>query len=65
MIYIVRKNHSSAYLFLIFIATVTIWDLINRSTDMYAHYSDNGVMPRHVVLTSYWNDSWFSYYMIR
>jgi len=54
----------SLALFRIFIAASSIFDLINRSSDLTAHYSDWGVMPRSLVLAHFQNDLWISFHMM-
>lgn len=50
-------------LFRIFLATSIIFDLISRSRDLVAHYTDFGVMPR-AVLVDYLSDASFSFHII-
>lgn len=38
-------------------------DTVGRWTDLRAHYSDFGVLPRHQLLALAWNDNWFSLHM--
>src|SRR5579872_42470 len=51
-----RIDHRSLAAFRVAIALVMFWDLAVRATDLVAHYTDAGVLPRHVlrdlVLTS-------------
>ena len=46
-----------AYGFLLFCDTVVRW------TDIRAHYSDFGVLPRQELLELAWNENWFSLHM--
>src|SRR5450432_3732577 len=39
--------------FRIGIGLVLIWDLIVRSTDLTAHYTDDGVLPRTVLIDNF------------
>lgn len=45
------------YGFLLFCDTVVRW------TDLRAHYSDFGVLPREALLKLAWNENWFSLHM--
>jgi len=54
----------SLALFRIFIAMTVIGDLINRASDLKAHYADSGVMPRSLVLSYFQNDLWITLHMI-
>jgi hypothetical protein len=46
-----------AYGFILFCDTVVRW------TDLRAHYSDFGVLPRQKLLETAWNEHWFSLHM--
>lgn len=50
----------SLALFRMGIALVLLWDLVDRSQDLVAHYTDFGVLPRDVAISSLlapWNIS--------
>lgn len=46
----------SLALFRVGLAIATIGDLVERSLDLRAHYSDEGIFPRHVLFESYSNN---------
>ena len=46
--------------FRIVMSLVVLGDLANRSTDLVAHYTDQGLMPRSVLLEEVANPWWFS-----
>jgi len=50
--------------FRVFIALVTIGDLMNRWGDIHAHYSDSGVLPRHLVMAHFTSDYWLSVHLM-
>lgn len=39
-------------------------DLADRSTDLFAHYADGGVLPRITVMNYFWNTNWISVHMM-
>lgn len=39
-------------------------DLLDRSSDLQAHYSDSGTLPRPAVLNYFWNTNWISLHMM-
>ncbi len=47
-------------LFRVAIGMMVIGDLWDRSSDLVAHYTDEGVMPRSLVLSHFWN----KYYVV-
>jgi len=54
----------SMALFRIMIALTTIYDCFDRMGDLQAHYSDEGIISRSFVLSSFWNHWWVSIYMM-
>jgi len=54
----------SLALFRVFIALTIVGDVFNRWADIRAHYSDLGVMPRHLVLSHFSNDQWITLHMM-
>eukprot|EP01116_Phalansterium_solitarium_P011134 TRINITY_DN2673_c0_g2_i1.p1 TRINITY_DN2673_c0_g2~~TRINITY_DN2673_c0_g2_i1.p1 ORF type:complete len:697 (+),score=177.83 TRINITY_DN2673_c0_g2_i1:115-2205(+) len=54
----------SLALFRIWFSVAGIFDLLNRYSDLWAHYTDGGVMPRSIVLTNFVSDRWISLHMM-
>lgn len=46
------------------IGLTLLLDLIIRSKDLTAHYTDNGVLPQELLFRSYWNEFHFSFFTI-
>jgi len=61
---LISLDKRSLALFRISIAFTILWDLADRSRDLSAHYTDEGLMPRTVVLSDFWNYNWTSIYMM-
>lgn len=67
----------SIALFRVFVGLTVIFDVLNRWSDIKAHYSgilisiyfiylflDEGLLPRFIVLEYFYNDSWLTLHMI-
>lgn len=55
----------SLAMFRFFLGMTQLFDLYDRARDLNAHYTDEGIMPRSLVLDHFWNYYWFgSIYMI-
>jgi hypothetical protein len=50
---VTAKDIRSLALFRIGLAIATIGDLVERSLDLRAHYSDEGIFPRYVLFEQY------------
>lgn len=44
--------------------TYVAGDLLDRASDLQAHYSDTGVLPRTAVFNYFWNTNWISLHMM-
>lgn len=42
---------------------VILGDIWNRMSNLYAHYTDNGILPRTKALDYFWNYYWFCFHM--
>ncbi|GAM17787.1 hypothetical protein SAMD00019534_009620 [Acytostelium subglobosum LB1] len=51
-------------LFRLGLGLIGMWDVIDRWPDVYAHYSDDGFLPRITVLEQFSNQYWFSFHMM-
>ncbi|EFA76512.1 hypothetical protein PPL_10280 [Heterostelium album PN500] len=51
-------------IFRFFIGIIGIIDLLERWPDIKAHYSDEGLLPRSIVVDNFWNTNWFSIHLI-
>eukprot|EP01133_Synstelium_polycarpum_P009234 gene9234-10832_t len=54
----------SLAVFRVLVGIVGLYDIIERWPDAKAHYSDEGIMPRSIVIDHYWNNGWFSFHLI-
>eukprot|EP01116_Phalansterium_solitarium_P020814 TRINITY_DN6259_c0_g1_i1.p1 TRINITY_DN6259_c0_g1~~TRINITY_DN6259_c0_g1_i1.p1 ORF type:complete len:194 (-),score=42.09 TRINITY_DN6259_c0_g1_i1:551-1084(-) len=54
----------SIALFRVVLALAAIFDLADRARDLHVHYTDEGIMPRSLVLSDFWNYDWISVYMV-
>jgi len=61
---LIHLDKRSLALFRILIAITTLFDLADRARDISAHYSDDGILSRALVLDKFWNGWWTSIYMI-
>jgi hypothetical protein len=51
-------------IFRIFLGLVILWDLFNRLTDLTAHYTDYGVLPREIARNIAYDPNYFSLHML-
>jgi len=63
MMTIFGMDKRSMALFRVFMGLTVIGDIINRWSDIRAHYTDEGFMPRFMVLQYFHNDSWITFHM--
>lgn len=54
----------SLALFRVSLGLIVFLDSLDRIKDAYDHYSDDGVLPREVVLKVHWNFYWVSLHMM-
>lgn len=53
-----------AHLLIAWQRTYEAGDLFDRASDLQAHYSDTGVLPRTTVFNYFWNTNWISLHMM-
>eukprot|EP01114_Cavostelium_apophysatum_P012575 TRINITY_DN2847_c0_g1_i3.p1 TRINITY_DN2847_c0_g1~~TRINITY_DN2847_c0_g1_i3.p1 ORF type:complete len:651 (+),score=125.42 TRINITY_DN2847_c0_g1_i3:132-2084(+) len=60
---LISLDKRSLALLRIALGVTVLYDMYDRARDMSAHYTDSGVMHRSVILSHFWSEYWFSFYM--